>query len=367
MTKRVLIIGAYGNFGSYITQKLVYESDLRVIIAGRSEERCRAFARKFENAPNPPEWHTLDIGKSLEQSLISISPDIVIHTSGPFQGQGYEVAEACIAQGCHYIDLADGRNFVCGITALDGKAKDKDVAIISGASSVPCLTAAIIDHYMPAFGKLTSIDYAISTAQRTPPGVATTAAILGYVGKPFKTLIDGQMQDIYGWQSLHRHMYPELGQRWLGNCDIPDLSLFPQRYKDLQTIRFYAGLEVPIVHFSLWAFSWLARIGVIRQLEKWAGFLRGTGRIFNSLGSRNSGFYMHLSGQDQGGLPKASTFHIIARSGDGPYIPCIPAILLTKMLARGNLRQRGAAPCVGMLSLEQYLEGLSGLDIKIID
>lgn len=364
MSTRVLIIGAYGNFGSYITKKLVYEPDLQLIISGRSEEKCRALTDQYKDAPHPLTWRVLDIGKDFPQTLRTIAPDIVIHTSGPFQGQGYDVADACIAQGCHYIDLADGRDFVCGIGALDQKAKEKGVSVISGASSVPCLTSAIIDHYLPEFKKIIAVHYAISTAQRTPPGIATTAAILGYAGKPFRTLINGEARDVYGWQNLHSHVYPELGRRWLGNCDIPDLSLFPQKYKDLRTIRFYAGLEVPAVHISLWALSWLARAGLIRRLERWAGFLGGAGRGFDCFGSKNSAFYMQMSGTGHDEAPKTEIFTLIARSGDGSFIPCIPSILLTKMLARREFQKAGAFPCMGLISLDQYLEELRGMDIK---
>jgi hypothetical protein len=364
--KRILIIGAYGNFGSYITKRLAYEADLQVVIAGRSEEKCRAFAENFRDAPNPATWHVLDIGKNFSLSLKTIAPDIVIHTSGPFQGQGYDVAESCIVQGCHYIDLADGRDFVCGIGALDEKAREMNVSVIAGASSVPGLTAAIIDHYLPEFEKIATAEYAISTAQRTPPGVATAAAILGYAGKQFKTMIEGKMQNVYGWQSLHSYTFPELGRRWLGNCDVPDLSLFPQRYKDLQTVRFYAGLEVPVVHIGLWLLSWMARWGVVRGLETWTRFLRGAGRIFDFWGSSDSAFYMKLSGTGKDGAPKTKRFHLIARSGDGPNIPCIPAILLTKMLARGELKRLGAFPCMDVISLTQYLKGLEGLDVEVL-
>lgn len=366
MTKRVLIIGGYGNFGSYITKQLVYDAGLQIIISGRSQEKCLALADRYKDAPNPPAWHVLDIRKDFPRALQETAPDIVIHTSGPFQGQGYDVAEACIAQGCHYIDLADGRNFVCGIGVLDQKAKKKNISVISGASSVPALTAAIIDHYLPAFGKITAVDYAISTAQKTPPGVATIAAILGYAGKPFQTLIDGKMRNVYGWQSLHSRVFPELGRRWLGNCDVPDLALFPDRYKDLRTIRFYAGLEVPVLHVGLWALSWLARIGLLRGLERWAGFLRNAGRLCDCLGSKNSAFYMRLKGAQNDGTPAEKTFTLITRSGDGPFIPCIPSILLARMLARGELQKPGAFPCMGIISLEQYMEGLKGLDIKAL-
>ncbi len=364
MTKRVLIIGAYGNFGSHITTQLSRDNYIQVIIAGRSTEKCKAFAEKLISSPNPPIWFALDIHDKFSDALQTIAPDIVIHTSGPFQGQGYNVAKACIDYGCHYIDLADGRAFVSGIGQLDEHAKAKKLCIISGASSVPCLTSAIIMHYQSQFKKITTVDYGISTAQRTNTGLATTAAVLGYAGKPFATLINGKPQTIYGWQDLHCHNYPELGWRLLGNCDVPDLELFPEYFKDIQTIRFYAGLEIPFIHLGLWALSWLVRANIINNLGKYAEQLLKMSRWFDWLGSDRSAFHMKLSGTALDGTSKEAGFSLIAKSGHGPYIPSTPAIILARLLASGELSRYGAMPCIGLLSLEQYLEGLKELDIK---
>jgi hypothetical protein len=46
-------------------------------------------------------------------------------------------------------------------------------------------------HLKPEFKNLEMVEYSISTAQKTNRGLATTAAILSYIGKPFKTLING--------------------------------------------------------------------------------------------------------------------------------------------------------------------------------
>ena len=51
-----------------------------------------------------------------------------------------------------------------------------------------CLTAAVIDHYRPGFRRIESVDYGISAAQQTNRGLATTSAVLSYVGKPFTTM-----------------------------------------------------------------------------------------------------------------------------------------------------------------------------------
>jgi len=364
--KTVLVIGGYGNFGTHITRKLVAEPTIEVIIAGRSLEKANALAADLSSFTVQPRTAVIDIDDNLPAALQSLKPDIVIHTSGPFQGQGYFVAEACIEAGCHYIDLADGREFVAGIRALDARAKAKGVTVISGASSVPCLTSAIIDHYMPEFQKITAVDYGITTAQRTNTGLATTQAVLGYAGRVFKTLIKGKMTDIYGWQGTVLRRYPELGYRLLGFCDIPDLELFPARYPDLQSIRFRAGLEIPLIHLCLWFMSWLVRLGVLKTLKPLAAALLKASRPFDLIGSSNSAFHMEMTGPDLNGTSKARTFYLLARKGHGPYIPSIPSYLCAKLLANGSITRAGAMPCMGLLSLDQYLEGMSDLDIRII-
>lgn len=359
MNKRILIIGGYGNFGSFITRKLAKEDNLHVIIAGRSKEKANALAREVGG-----EAVILDINKDLTNILSTLQPDIVIHTSGPFQMQSYDVAKACITQNCHYIDLADGREFVEGITKLDEQAKEKNITIISGASSVPCLTSALIDHYKDEFQTLETLNYGITTAQKTARGLATTASILSYTGKPFSTLIDGQLKNVYGWQGLRARKYPKLGWRLLGHCDVPDLALFPTRYPELRSIRFYAGLEISFIHMTLWMISWLVRIGIIKSLEKAASLLLKTSHMFDWLGSTNSAFHMELSGKGINGKNKIIKFELTASSGDGPYIPCMPAILIAKKLALGNIQDTGAFPCIGFITKDEYLHALSDLDIE---
>lgn len=267
----------------------------------------------------------------------------------------------------NYIDLADGRDFVADVTKLDVSAKEKGVFVISGASSVPCLTAALVDHYKDEFETLECLDYGITTAQKTARGLATTAAILGYTGQKISTLVNGRPKELFGWQGLRARKYKNIGWRLLGNCDIPDLSLFPQRYPELKTIRFYAGLEISFIHIALWGLSWLVRFGLIKSLQKAAPLLLRLSYLFDWLGSSNSAFHMVLSGVGKGGENKSVNFELTARSGDGPYIPCMPAILLGKMLVGEETIVAGARPCVGIITKDQYLEALGTMDISWVE
>lgn len=364
MTSRVLIIGGYGNFGSYIARSLASEPNISLIIGGRSFVKASEFAKRL-SASNTVEAIALDIGGNIASALAACRPDLVIHTTGPFQHQRYVVAEACIAQGCHYLDLADGRDFVTNIGQLDSAAKGRGVAVISGASSVPCLTAAIVDAFLPTFGSLEKIEYAITAAQQTNRGLATLSSILSYVGKPLTTLIDGQPRQLYGWQNLHHRTYPQLGRRWLGNCDIPDLALFPRRYPTLKTIRFSAGAEIAFLHWGLWLLSWPVRWRLVRSLSKFAPPLLGIAFWFDRLGSGNSGFHMIMEGTNHEGEPLIKRLFMIARSGHGPYIPCMPAILLARRFGEGTAPTPGARVCLDLIDLQAYLGALAGLDISV--
>lgn len=363
MVKRVLIIGGYGNFGRFIAKRLAPENNIQLIIAGRHIQKAKTLADTL-GATNPAEYAKLDIYCQLNESLSQLKPDIVIHTSGPYQQQGYHVAKACIDYGCHYIDLSDARDFVSGISVLHTDATAKKVLICSGASSVPCLANAIINHHQDGFAKITDLDYAIATAQLTNLGLATTSAGLSYAGKPFSTLRNGKQEMIYGWQNLRKRKFWGLGNRLLGNCDIPDLAIFPKRYPTLTTIRFQAGLELTFLHLMLWALSGLVRYRLCPNLQRFAPFMLKLSRCFDVFGKDDSGFYMDITGLDKNNQSVTKTFEIVARGGDGLYIPCAPAIILTKKLVNHTVNVIGAMPCIDLLTLDEYLAELQGLAIQ---
>jgi hypothetical protein len=361
--KRVLIIGGYGNFGSYIARELATDPNIALLIGGRSQAKADTFAASLK-ASNPASGCTVDIDRNIEARLREIEPDIVIHTTGPFQSQDHRVASAAIAVGAHYLDLADARDFVATISELDELAKSAGVAVVAGASSVPCLTAAFLDHYKPHFAKLTSATYGIAAAQATNRGLGTAAAILSYVGKPFTILAGGRRKRVFGWQGIHAIRYPELGTRLFGYCDIPDLELFPPRYPKLRDLNFVAGHEVKLLHIGTWVLSWIARLGFVRSWSTYAESLLKLSFLFDPLGSDKSGFHMFLRGVGHNGDPLEIRIFMVARQVHGPNIPCFPAIILTRRIAAGEQLAPGARPCLDLMDLEELLGAISHLDIS---
>src|SRR5882757_2750438 len=147
-TLRLLIVGGYGIFGGRTVELLEGESRLELLVAGRSLDRAKAFcARRRSVAKLVPA--AFDRNGDLAQQLATLQPHVLVDASGPFQAYGsgrYRVVEACIARGVHYLDLADGADFVEGIQALDAAARAAGVFALSGVSSFPVLTAAVTRH-----------------------------------------------------------------------------------------------------------------------------------------------------------------------------------------------------------------------------
>jgi len=368
MAFRVLLVGGYGNFGARIARRLAFDPSFHLIVAGRNPARADALCGQLRSAGAVATLQPQEIDLDREEwklALDALRPQLLIHACGPFQGQDYSVAEAVTARGIHYVDLADGRAFVLDFAErLSGLAQEHDVLAVTGASTLPGLSAAVVDHLRLAFHRIDTIDCGISPGNQSAPGAATVAAILGYVGRPFAQWHAGEWRRAFGWQQLHLHRFQApIGARWLSACDVPDLSLFPPRYGAAE-VRFGAGLELPLLHMGLWAMSWLSRA---RLVDDWSRYTPQLLRIFRAFASRGSdvgGMHVTVRGIGHAGERLCRVWTLIAEGGDGPQVPCTPAVLLARKLASGTLAQRGAQPCLDLFTHDEFMTGLAGFRLR---
>lgn len=361
----VLVLGGYGFFGHRICASLAGDPSIRLLVGGRRLARALDTVKRLGLDTGQAleiDSSRSDFGRLLEES----GAEILIHTAGPFQQQDYRVALAAIEADCHYIDLADGRQFVAGIRALDDAARKRDVCVISGASSVPALSSAVVDRYQSRFARLESIEVAISSGARVP-GLATVQGIFGYLGHPFPYWSKGKWATAHGWLGLRRHRFPPpLGARWLSRCDVPDLALFPSRYPEVTTVAFEAGFASDLGHLAVWTLARLVKAGVLASALPFAAPLNRLSRWIEPLVSHKGGMFVRLRGLGHDDKPLRITWNLIAQDNHGPQIPCGAAVALTHKLCSNARLQSGAMPCMGLLSVEEYLAALPALNLTEI-
>ncbi|WP_296201582.1 saccharopine dehydrogenase NADP-binding domain-containing protein [uncultured Hyphomicrobium sp.] len=367
----ILIVGGTGAFGARIAELLARDAAIEVILGGRTRGALDAQARVLSGASGRSTGiAVLDATQVCGDDIAKTGAALVINASGPFQTSDYRLAQAAIAAPCHYIDLADAPEFVTRFPSLDSAARAADVLAVSGASSVPGLSSAVVSQHRAAFSRLERLDIAISPGNAFDPGVATVASVLGGVGQPLRMLDGGAWRTVYGWQGLERVDFGAAGTRWAGYVDVPDLVLFPAHDAGLPTggpglgtVRFQAGLEVAAFHLGLWAASWIVRSGLVRSLAPLAPALLRIKRSFAGLGSDRGGMVVSMSGTGVDGERKTLRWLLVARSGHGPYVPALASVALARRLASGLETRRGAHACFGLVGLDAMLAEARHLDI----
>lgn len=361
------MLGGYGHFGTRISLALARHGDAEIWIAGRDPSRIGRRVGEIETAyPNAAVSGTvidLTDRKNLRTSLERLEPGIVVHTAGPFQSRDYGVAEACIAAGSHYVDLADGRRFVADFGQLDARAREAGVLLVSGASTLPGLSSAVVDLLSHGMREVTSIETSIVPAGQTLRGRATIEAVLSYCGNPVRRLREGVWSDCIGWTDVRRVQYPCYARR-VAVCDVPDLELFPARYRGVRTVCFRAGPELYFEHLGLGLMARMRRLGLVRSWSRYAGFFTWLNRMTRRFGSATGCMQVCVAGIARDGSTIERRWDLVAGSNHGHEIPALPAIALARKLLTGQMTLRGAMPCLGLIGVEDFAVEAGRFDIR---
>ena len=365
--KTVLIVGGYGQFGARLSQRLAHLQNTRILVAGRTIEKAKSVCMEHKGNLEPAHF---DLGADLNAQLTSLKPHIVVDAAGPFQsvfGTGYALPRHCAQMGIHYIDLSDSGAFTHGITALDELARQYDVAIVSGASSVPALSAAVVNDANKRIKTIKAIEGGISPGGKINIGLSVTKAVLSYLGRPLKIFRGGQWEEETGFSRQHKKTVKLQGEkpikRRYGLCDAPDLLLFPEIYPDVETVRFHGSTELPIIMNTLRFLSWLQKHGLLKNLERFAGPFAWCGTQLGRFASERGCMYMDIKGIDAKGKGLRQEWNLIASDGDGPFIPILATeILVKRWLAKDPTP--GARSAAGEIELSEFEQVFANLSIK---
>lgn len=358
---KILILGGYGIFGGRLAHLLSDEPGLTLIIAGRSEEKARVFCKKLPGAAKR-EALRFDRDKEIEQQLRAIQPALVVDATGPFQSYGedpYRVVKACIAAGMNYLDLADGSDFVKGISQFDAQAKAKNIYILSGVSSFPVLTAAVIRHLSPGFARITKVVGGIAPSPYAGVGPNVIRAIAGYAGKRIALIREGRTGHGYALTETMRYTISPPGHLPLKNIrfslvDVPDLQLLPDMLPQLDSIWIGAGPVPEILHRMLNGLAWLVRMRLLPSVLPLAPLFHF---VINHVrwGEHRGGMFVSVEGSDAEGKKKERSWHLLAEGDDGPFIPSMAIEAIVRRVLNGKPPASGARPALNDLELEDYL------------
>jgi hypothetical protein len=360
MIKRLLIIGGYGIFGGRLAKLLENEEKLTLIIAGRSKAKATDFCRHLSSATYK-EPLIFDRNKNIESQLRKIAPDIVIDATGPFQNYGadpYRIVKACLNLCIPYMDFADGADFVKNINQFDGEAKKKNIFVLSGVSSFPVLTAAVVRHLSQELCQIITITGGIAPSPYAGVGLNVIRAIASYAGQPVKLVRNGRSSVGYALTETKRYTISPPGKLPLRSIrfsliDVPDLQVIPESYHGLHSIWVGAGPVPESLLRALNGLAWFVRLKLIPSLSPFGRFFYV---VINMLrwGEHRGGMFVEVEGMMTNGEKVKKSWHLLAEGNDGPFIPAMALEALIRGCLKDRIPASGARPAIKELELADY-------------
>jgi hypothetical protein len=360
MPTKVLILGGYGTFGGRLAQLLARDARVDLLIAGRSLSHAQSFCDHL--APGAGR-HALRFdrdGDALAQ-LRATDPDVVVDASGPFQCYGedpYRIIQACLLLGIDYLDLADGSEFVKGIARFDREARERGVFILSGVSSFPVLTAAVLRRLARGLATLDTITCGIAPSPYAGVGVNVIRAIASYSGKRLALVRGGQPSFGVAMTESLRYTISPPGRLPLRNIrfslvDVPDLQVLPELWPGLESVWIGAGPVPEILHRMLNCLAWLVRLRLLPSLLPFAYLIH---QVSNRVrwGEHRGGMFVAITGKDSRGGAVTRSWHLLAEGDDGPLIPSMACEAIIERCLAARRPVAGARPATADLELEDY-------------
>ena len=361
-SRRVLLVGATGVFGSRLAGMLADAPGVQLVLAARRLAPLRELQARLQEEGAAVEITAFD---RTRPELTALKPWLVVDAAGPFQGGGYGLALAAVHAGAHYVDLADARDFLAGFPAALGTAADATgVLAVTGASSTPALSHAALERITRGWLRLDEVVALISPGARAPRGLAVMESILSYVGQPVRLFKRGGWTTVPGWSDLRKVDMPGLGRRWAALCETPDLDLLPARFPVRRSALFMAGLELAPMHLGLATLGLLVRWRLLPSLRPLARPLRAGAALLAPFGSDRGGMLVEAIGLDEHGRPVRARWALWAEANAGPSTPAAPAAALISALAAGRETRHGACSAAGLLDLDAALAPLASLPIR---
>ncbi|WP_445192405.1 DUF4166 domain-containing protein [Sphingomonas sp. Tas61C01] len=354
---RILILGGYGVFGGRLATLLSDLAEIDLGICGRDLGRAKAFCAAWTGKARV---HPLALDRAdIVAGLQAQRPDLIVDASGPFQdygNDGYLVISACIDAGVDYLDFADAADFVVGVPEFKERAKTAGVFALSGVSSFPVLTAAVLRE-MTKTMDITSVEGGIAPSPYAGIGLNVMRAVIGYAGAPVKLQRGGKAAFGTGLAESMRYTVAVPGRLPLRNIhfslvDVPDLQVIPPEYPTMTDIWMGAGPVPEILHRVL---NVLARARARFRLPTMVPFSRLFYAVLNRMrfGEHRGGMFVRAEGTANGKSIERS-WHLLAEGDDGPFIPSMAVEAIVRKLLAGQRPAAGARSGVRALELADY-------------
>ena len=169
MTGNILIYGATGYTGKLIA-RTARSAGLQLILAGRRAQKVKAVAEPLGLA-----WRSFDLAEAtrLNDGLKDVA--VVLNAAGPFSATARPMADACLRNRVHYLDITGEVDVFEALAARDAEAKAAGVTLLPGVGFDVAPSDCLAAHLKRRLPDATDLKIYIGGAASLSRGTMKTA------------------------------------------------------------------------------------------------------------------------------------------------------------------------------------------------
>jgi len=348
----VAVLGGYGVFGARVSAELARRGH-RVIVAGR--DISRAFAQAQVLGGGSHEAVRVDVSDLESCRRVVRGAAVVALCAGPFSALGLAAARAAVSEGVHYVDIADDRDYIRALHALDGDFSRAQRCAVFGCSSLPAVSSALALSLMDGGPRPAHARVTLFIGSANPKGEAAIRALIERLGRPVITA-RGQERGFGRPETVP--LPAPFGPRAAYTFDGPERDLFPSML-GIADVDVRVGFEWAAVNAGL---SLMARTG-LRWGRRTAALLTRAAGLAPSVGTSGGAVMVELFWPDGRRAARA-----VVASDEGQRMGALPCAAVAHALATGTpLAIAGVRAPTEVAPAPMLLAELESAGLRLVD
>ncbi len=314
--RRVIVLGGLGLFGRTAAEQL-RKLGAEVRTASRSAGADL----------------TVDANDSVSIRAALREGDLIVDTAGPFQARSMALVEGAIEIGCDIVDLNDSLSYAERVLALEPRIAGAGIRVLSAASTVSAVAAAVVRHSRIAAPRRVTAQLAPAT--RYTANAGTARSLVDSVGRPVRVWRDGRMQARIGWSEPRQFPLPQpvgpVCGRLFESADALHLS---RKWPTLRDVSMHVDANTPAVNLALRAAGVISGLrGILARQPRLGAW------VARRFGASAGGVGYEI--EDDGG--RILRYAIVGR-GNSHLTAVAPAVLAARAILGGQFEHHGLVP-----------------------
>lgn len=355
---KIIVIGGYGDIGSFVVEKLANSSH-QVTVAGRNLKKARSLCSRFKGYVGA--LHVdVDEKSTLTSALGNF--ELAINCAGPFYKYGANVATAAIETKTHYIDICDDPDPLPKLFALDSAARRAGVTVLTGMGWNPGVSNLAAKLAANLLDSIDDIRIAWVAGSGDAEGKAALAHTLHGATGQVPAVRDGKQVTLPAWSEMELVEFPsplgELPEFLFGH---PEPLTLPKEI-DAKNIEVRGGINPSWNNQALRVIRSLGLTRSDKTVDSTAAVIHRIQRLFSLGGVKHSALRIDVIGRKDK-QERHLVFNMLDRIRPLTGTPCA---LGASFLLEGKITRRGVVSPEMCIDPVQFFDRLSNEGVKIM-